>query len=153
VIIDRRCRHGIEPWECTGSSGILLRDRVLRIRWLRYLIVAGGVAWAAAPRLAEAAPLPPARTEAAAAGDLDSVWTALEEKIVRERLLELGLSPAEAATVLDRLTPTERSELVARAQELGAGGSAAAGLAVAIIVALLVILVLELMGRRVISRP
>jgi len=73
--------------------------------------------------------------------------------VVRDRLATLGLSPAEAATVLDRLSPEERSDLAARAQEVDAGGNAVAILAVAIIVALLVILALELMGRRVISRP
>ena len=130
----------------------MLRDRLLSARCLVYLIVAWGVAWAAVPHLAEAAPLPPAR-DGAAAGDLEAVRTLLERKVVRERLGALGLSPAEAATVLDRLTPEERSELAARTQELDAGGNTAAILAVAIILALLVILVLELMGRRVISRP
>lgn len=130
----------------------MLRDRLLSVRWLVYLIVAWGVVWAAVPHLAEAAPLPPAR-DGAAAGDLEAVRSLLEQKVVRERLGALGLSPAEAATVLERLTPEERSELAARAQELGVGGNTAAILAVAIILALLVILVLELMGRRVISRP
>jgi len=130
----------------------MLRDRLLRVRPLVYVIVVWGVAWAALPHLAEAAPLPPAR-DGAVVGDLEAVRGLLEQKVVRDRLATLGLSPAEAATVLDRLSPEERSDLAARAQEVDAGGNAVAILAVAIIVALLVILALELMGRRVISRP
>ncbi|MBI4013716.1 MAG: hypothetical protein HY359_15465 [Candidatus Rokubacteria bacterium] len=47
----------------------------------------------------------------------------------------------------------EPAELAVRAHELRAGGSGVELLAFAIIVALLVVLVLELSGRRVISRP
>ena len=130
----------------------MLRDGLLRSRWLVYLIVAWGVVVAAAPHPGEAAPLPPAR-DAAARGDLDAVRGTLEQKLVVERLLALGVSPAEAAAALERLSPSERAELAARAEELGAGGSAVEFIAFAIIVAMLVILILELMGRRVISRP
>lgn len=131
----------------------MLRDRVLGARWLVYLCVTWSVAFTALPRLAAGAPIPPARADGAA-GDLEAVRAALEQKVVRDRLAELGVSAAEAEAVLDRLSPAERSEVAARAQELDAGGSAGpAILAIAIIVGILVILVLELMGRRVISRP
>jgi len=130
----------------------MLRDRLLTPRGLVYLIVAWGVALAVVPHPADAAPLPPAR-DGAPARDLDAVRALLEAKVVRAQLTALGVSPAEAAGVLDRLTPAERSELAARADEVRAGGSDVAFLAYAIIIALLVILVLELMGRRVISRP
>ncbi len=130
----------------------MLRDRLLHLRWLVYLIVAWGITLAALPHPAEAAPLPPAGA-GAAAGDPEAVRHLLEGKIIRERLAALGVSPAEAAAALERLSPEERSELAARAQELSAGGSGVEFLAFAIIVALLAILILELLGRRVISRP
>ena len=64
------------------------------------------------------------------------------------------MSPSEATALWQRLTPAEREELAARADELRAGGDpVAAGVAIAIIVAMFVILALELIGRRVISRP
>jgi hypothetical protein len=130
----------------------MLRDRLWHPRWLLYLTVAWGTAAAAVPAV-EAAPLPPAAV-ATAAGDLDAVRALLERRIVSDRLAALGVSPAEAVAVLDRLTPDERAELASRAQELGAAGdSGVTFLAFAIIVALVVILVLELLGRRVISRP
>ena len=64
------------------------------------------------------------------------------------------MSAADAAALWARLTPAERTELAARADELDAGGDpVAATVAIAIIVAMVVILALELIGRRVISRP
>jgi len=130
----------------------MLRDRLLRHRWLVHLIVFWGVAIAALPRLADAAPLL-SRAEDAPDAALEAPRIRLEEQIIRERLAALGVSPADVEATLQRLSPEERTELAARAQELEAGGNGVAVLAVAIIVGLVVILVLELMGRRVISRP
>src|SRR5262245_3843569 len=132
----------------------MLHDRMLRSRWQVWLVLAWSVVIASAPRLGETAPLPPARA-AGAAGDLDGTGTLLERRAVRAQLAALGLSEAEAAKVWERLTPAERTELLARADELGAGGvdPVAAAVAIAIIVAMVVILALELIGRRVISRP
>jgi hypothetical protein len=122
-------------------------------RWLVWLLVAWSVATGAAPRLAEAAPLPPAR-DAGAAGDLDKVRARFDRRLVDARLSALGLSESEAAGLWERLNPVEQDELAARVDELGAGGDpVAAGVAIAIIVAMFVILTLELIGRRVISRP
>jgi hypothetical protein len=123
-----------------------------RRRWLVWLIVAWGIAMAAPPRLAEAAPLPPVRASGAT-GDLDTVRALLEQRVIRQHLEALGVSEADAVALWSRLTPAERAEMAARVEELGAGGDAAAALAVVIIVALLVIFTLELLGRRVISRP
>ena len=108
---------------------------------------------ALAPRPSEAGPLPPARG-AGAVGDLEVTRTRLERRLVQAQLAALGVSEAEATEVWQRLTRAERAELAARADELRAGGDpVAAGVAIAIIVAMFVILALELMGRRVISRP
>lgn len=131
----------------------MIRDRLLRLRWLVWLVVAWGVAMAAAPRLGEAAPFPPARG-GGAPGDLEGVRPLLERRLAQAQLAALGLSEAEAARLWERLTPPERAELTARADELYTGGNpVAAGVAIAIIVAMFVILALELIGRRVISRP
>ena len=130
----------------------MLRDRLLCRRWLVHLIVAWGFTIAALPHVADAAPFPPTR-DGASEASLDAVRAVLEQKIIRGRLAALGVSPAEAEAALQRLSPEERTELAARAQELAAGGNAVALLAVAIILGLLVIFALELMGRRVISRP
>jgi hypothetical protein len=128
----------------------MTRDRLLRPRWLVWLVVVWGVAMATLPRLGEALPLPPARV----AGDAEAARPPLEHRLVQARLAALGLSAADAAELWERLTPPERIELAARVDELGTGGDpVAAGVAIAIIVAMVVILALELIGRRIISRP
>ena len=131
----------------------MTRARLLRPRWLVWLVIGWSVAMASAPRLSEAASLPPARA-AGAVGDLEVVRTLLERRLVQAQLAALGVSEAEVTELWQRLTPAERTELATRVEELRAGGDpVAAGVAIAIIVAMLVVLVLELMGRRVISRP
>jgi uncharacterized protein DUF6627 len=118
-----------------------------------WLVVVWSVAMASAPRLGDAAPLPPTRSPGAF-DDLGVGRTLLERRLVQARLAALGVSEAEATELWEHLTPVERAELAARADELRAGGDpVAAGVAIAIIVAMFVILVLELIGRRVISRP
>jgi hypothetical protein len=131
----------------------MTRARWLHPRWLLWLLVAWSVATGVAPRLSEAAPLPPARA-AGGAGDLDGAGARPDRRLVEARLAALGLSPADAAVLWERLGPAERAELAARVDELGGGGDpVAAGVAIAIIVAMFVILTLELIGRRIISRP
>ncbi|MGH7264404.1 MAG: PA2779 family protein [Candidatus Rokuibacteriota bacterium] len=100
------------------------------------------------PHVADGAPLPPGAA-AGAAGDP----ARLESRLVAAHLVALGVSPAEATARVAALTPEEREELARRLDEVGAGGNAATAVAVAIIIGLLVVLILELMGRRVISRP
>jgi hypothetical protein len=131
----------------------MVRDRLLRPRWPVWVLVAWCLVLASAPRLGDAAPLPPARAAGAASG-LENTRLILDHRLVRERLAALGVSEAEAAELWRRLTPAERAELAERADELRAGGDpVAATVAIAIIVAMFVILALELIGRRVISRP
>ena len=131
----------------------MIRDRLLRPRWLAWLAILWAVATVATPRLGEALPLPPARA-VDRVDDAAPARTPLEHRLVQARLAALGVSAADAAALWARLTPAERTELAARADELDAGGDpVAAGVAIAIIVAMLVILALELIGRRVISRP
>jgi hypothetical protein len=97
----------------------------------------------------QAAPLPPR-------GDGGAVIDAgpLEQRLMDARLIALGVSPEDAARRLSALSEAERHELARRLEEVDAGGDVlAAVLAISIIVGLLTVLVLELLGRRVISRP
>jgi len=99
------------------------------------------------PHVTEAGPLPPLT---ATRGDDP---TALETRLILAHLVALGVSPEDTSARLAALSDAERHALAQRLDEVEAGGSAAAAIAVAIIVGLLVVLILELMGRRVISRP
>jgi uncharacterized protein DUF6627 len=121
---------------------LLVRPRVV-LPVLVWALLLGAL-----PHLTDAAPLPPATASSRAPDP-----AALEARLVTARLVALGLSAEEAAGRVATLSDAERHTLAQRLDELDAGGSPAAALAVAIIVGLLVVLILELMGRRVISRP
>jgi hypothetical protein len=121
---------------------LLVRPRVL-LPVLAWALLLGFL-----PRVGDAAPLPPA-TAAAIDADRD----ALETRLVVARLVALGVSPEDATARLAALTEAERHALAERIDEVEAGGSAAGAVAIVIIIGLLVVLILELMGRRVISRP
>ena len=84
--------------------------------------------------------------------------TAVIDPSTEQAVADIALGSAQdvdaAAALWERLTPAERAEVAERVSELQAGGDpVAAGVAIAIIVAMFVILALELIGRRVISRP
>jgi hypothetical protein len=119
-------------------------------RLRRPRVVVPMLLWAAVlalvPHGGDAAPLPPAATGSADPGDL-------EARRVVAHLVALGLSPEDARTRWARLSEAERRMLAQRLDEVGAGGSVAAVFAIAIIVGLVAVLVLELIGRRVVSRP
>jgi hypothetical protein len=119
-------------------------------RFRRPRVVVPVLLWAAVlalvPPLGDAAPLPPAATGGAAPDDL-------EARRVLAHLVALGLSPEDARTSWARLSDDERRALAQRLEEVGTGGSIAAVFAIAIIVGLVAVLVLELIGRRVVSRP
>ena len=125
-----------------------------RARWLPRPLVLAVLAWAIllglVPALTDAAPIPSGLPTPA---DADRVVRLLEEKAVAGRLAALGLGAEEVRAKLEALGEEERRQLAARLAELEAGGNAAGAIALVIIFALLVIIVLELMGRRVISRP
>jgi hypothetical protein len=140
-------------WSARTEEESMLRDRMLRRRWLVSLIVAWGIGIAALPPGGEALP-PLAGEDGSVADESWAARGALERRLIRDRLNALGVSAADTEAVLERLSPEERAEMAARAGELDAGGdSGVAILAIAILIGMIAILVLELLGRRVISRP
>jgi hypothetical protein len=137
----------------SDRKNVVIRDRLLRPRWLVWLVVVWGVVISAAPRSAAGAPLPPTRADGTVGG-LEEARALLEHPRVEAAFRDLGLSASDATELWERLTPAERAELAARVDELRTGGDPlAAGVAIAIIVAMALILILELLGRRIISRP
>lgn len=130
----------------------MARDRFLRPRWLAYPLIAWGLLLCLLPSPALGAPLPSQTADGRSAGDWERVRQALELRIVQERLGEIGLTAEEARAKLASLTPEEIHQLAARVQEVHAGGNGAEIVAVILLAVLLVIVILELLGRRVISR-
>jgi hypothetical protein len=69
------------------------------------------------------------------------------ELVTLQRLLVAqGLTPADAALVLERLTPDERVELALRAEELAVGGDGTL-LIIGLILLVAILLYLPLAGR------
>jgi len=123
-----------------------MAGRLLRRPYLVLPVLLWAIGLALVPRGGEAAPLPPAATEAADPADL-------EARLIVAHLVALGVSPEDARARLARSSDDERRALAQRLDEVGAGGSVAAVLAIGIIVGLVAVIVLELIGRRVVSRP
>jgi hypothetical protein len=73
--------------------------------------------------------------------------SATDVAALREALVAQGLSPADAAVVVARLTPAERAELAARAGELAVGGSPELLLIIGIVLLVSILLYLPLAGR------
>ncbi len=131
----------------------MLRDHLLARTPLLYVLVTWGILVSLWPAPALGAPLPAQLSQGDVAGrDLETVRQTLEMRAVRQQLEALGVTPAEAETRLARLSPEELHQLAQQADEIRAGGDAVGALVFVLVVLLLVIVILELLGRRVISR-
>jgi hypothetical protein len=120
----------------------MLRTRVLRPRWLCVALALWASVWLSLPAPVDGAPLPPSRGSTAT-GHAESAGERVTLKAV---LVAQGLNPVDAELVLARLTPAERAELAARAEELAVGGDTTLLIIIAILVAA-ILLYLPLAGR------
>jgi hypothetical protein len=97
----------------------------------------------------------PAAASLASAGrtaDLVKVQTALESKIIRQKLMDFGLSPDETMARLNSLSDKQIHQLATHADSLQAGGDAVGFLASLLVIALLVVLLIFLVQGRVTVR-
>ncbi len=83
------------------------------------------------------------------AADLDSIQTALESKMVRQKLLDYGLSPQEAMARVKGLSDSQIHELAAHMNTVQAGGDPADAFFGIIIVAMLVVVLIFLLQHRI----
>jgi hypothetical protein len=83
------------------------------------------------------------------AADLVSIQTALESKIVRQKLIDYGLSPQEAMGRVKGLSDGQIHELAAHMNSLQAGGDPADAFFGIMIVALLVVVLVLLLQNRI----
>jgi hypothetical protein len=125
-----------------GDWTPMLRTRILCPRWLTVAVILWATAWLTLPAPAEGAPLPPVRSP--------TVDTSVDEPVelaaLQRMLVAQGLTPSDAALVLERLTPAERAELALRVEELAAGGNGGLWIVVLLIVAA-ILLYLPMAGR------
>ncbi len=85
------------------------------------------------------------------AADLERIQTALETKVVKERLASLGFTTDEIGTRLDRLSDRQIHQLALQADDLRVGkDGAVVAIVVLLFIALIVVLILNLTGRKVI---
>jgi hypothetical protein len=83
------------------------------------------------------------------AADLAKVQAALESKVVRQKLMDYGLSPTETAARVNALSDQQLHELAAHTDSIQAGGDAAGLFFGLVLVALLVVVLIYLLQGRV----
>ncbi|HSA78956.1 MAG TPA: PA2779 family protein, partial [Nitrospirota bacterium] len=83
----------------------------------------------------------PAQTPGNRAVDMARIQVVLESKVVRQKLMDLGLSSEEAMARINKLSDEQVHQFASRLDSLQAGGVGGSGL---IIVLLLVIIILLL---------
>ncbi len=86
------------------------------------------------------------------ATDLAKVESALESKVVRQRLVDYGLSPDEARARVTALSDQQLHDLAAHADAVQAGGDPVDFLIGVIIVVLLVVVLVDLLQGRIVVK-
>ena len=83
--------------------------------------------------------------------DLLRIRTALENKLVAQRLSDLGLTPGQVSERMSNLSDSQVHALAARLDSLIPGGDAALGIVIALlIIDILVVVLIQLSGHKVI---
>ncbi|HYA02501.1 MAG TPA: PA2779 family protein [Syntrophobacteria bacterium] len=81
--------------------------------------------------------------------DMARVQKVIEDKMVRERLKDLGYTAEEISARLDQLSDQELHALAAQLDTLTAGGSTSTVVIIILLVAILVVVVLMFYGKRI----
>ncbi len=85
------------------------------------------------------------------AADLEQIQRALEMKVVKERLEKLGYSSEEIRAKFDKLSDQQVHQVAKQIDDLRVGKDGALGVIIALLViAILIIIILQLTGRKVI---
>jgi hypothetical protein len=86
------------------------------------------------------------------AEDLAKIQTALESKIVRQKLMDYGLSPEETMERVNKLSDDQLSQLATHTESLQAGGDPVDLVIGLMVIALLVVLLIFLLQGRIVVR-
>ncbi len=84
--------------------------------------------------------------------DLDIIQRTLESNIVKQRLMDLGLSSEDTMTQISRLSDAQVHQLAENLDSLQAGADGVGVLIFLVLVAIIVVVILEATGHRVIVR-
>lgn len=84
--------------------------------------------------------------------DLSSIQKTLESTVVKQRLMDVGLSPEEALARINGLSDEQTHTLAANLNSLQAGADGIGALIFVLVVAIIVVVILEAAGHHVIFR-
>ncbi len=84
--------------------------------------------------------------------DLDTIQKTLESSLIRQRLMDFGLTSEEAMARVNNLSNEQIHQFAAKLDALQAGGDGVDALIFLLLVAIVVIVVLEATGHHVILR-
>lgn len=82
--------------------------------------------------------------------DVEKIRTALEQKLVRQRLQDLGFSADEISTRLSELTDGQIHYFATRLDDLKVGGDGLGFVIAILVIIALVLLIIQLTGHRVV---
>lgn len=96
--------------------------------------------------------VPSAGADAVRKADTATIQKTLESTVVKQRLMDYGLSPDEAMAKVNQLSNEQVHQLASRLDSLQAGADGADALIFLLLVAILVVVIIELSGHRVVVR-
>ncbi|HZR47826.1 MAG TPA: PA2779 family protein [Candidatus Manganitrophaceae bacterium] len=117
-----------------------------------YLVIASFVLGfiSAFPAESRAMFLPSNLTASERQEDLAKIQPLLESKIIRQRLTDLGLNQQEVSSRLAQLSDQEIHDVASKIDTLHAGGDVLGTIVVLLVIAILVVVLLQLTGHKVI---
>jgi hypothetical protein len=84
--------------------------------------------------------------------DLGAIQKTLESTVVKQRLMDLGLSSEEALARINRLSDDQTHKIAANLDSLQAGADGVDALVFLLVVAIIVVVILEATGHHIIFR-
>jgi hypothetical protein len=96
--------------------------------------------------------IPVGQAPSARQADLSAIQRTLESTVVKQRLMDVGLSPDEAMARINGLSDEQTHMLAANLDSLQAGADGLGALVFLLVVAIIVVVVLQATGRSVVIR-
>ena len=96
--------------------------------------------------------IPTAESVSTRQADMTTIQKTLESTVVKQRLMDYGLSSEEAMVQISRLSDEQTHQLAANMDSVQAGADGLGAVAFVLVVAIIVVLILELTGHHVVFR-
>lgn len=96
--------------------------------------------------------IPSGQGDASRQDDIKAIQKTLESTLIKQRLVDYGLSPEEAMRRINTLSDGQVHQLASRLDSLQAGGDGVDALIFILLVAITVVVILEVTGHHIIIR-